>query len=99
MELLTYFLCLRNAGSHTGFGNANILVDDNKNWVENGLVGITVYNTTDGSWASIIANDATSITASLANGTENDWDEGDRYEIVDAVIDTGRHRANNSMVS
>jgi hypothetical protein len=45
-------------------------------------VGYRIYNTTDGSNGSITANTATTVTATLAGGTENDWDTGDAYIIV-----------------
>ena len=40
-----------------------------------------VFNSTDGSSAIITDNDATTVTATLTGGTDNDWDIGDTYEI------------------
>jgi len=41
-----------------------------------------VVNLTDGSKGEITANTATTVTAILAGGTENDWDNGDGYLVV-----------------
>jgi hypothetical protein len=69
-------------GTHTGANNASILTDSSKTFTTNELVGYRIYNTTDGSNGSITANTATTVTATLAGGTENDWDTGDAYIIV-----------------
>ena len=68
-------------GLHTGGNNVAILVDATKAWVPGSLVGYQVFNCTDGSSAFITANDATTVTAALAGGTDSDWDTGDAYEI------------------
>ena len=73
-------------GSHTGSDNASVLTDSTKNWITDALIGDKVYNLTDGSWGTITDNTATTVTATLANGSEDDWDTGDEYYIVSAVL-------------
>lgn len=68
-------------GSHTGDNGANALTDSAQNWVVNALVGMVVHNITDGSHGTITANTATTVTATLAGGTDNDWDTSDVYSI------------------
>ncbi len=70
-------------GTHTGSDNAAALTDSTKSWKTSELVGRTVYNTTDASSGTITANTSTTITATLAGGTGNDWDEGDEYLVQD----------------
>ena len=68
-------------GMHTGGANAATLTDSTKAWADDELVGLQVFNSSDGSSGVITANDATTVTASLAGGTDNDWDLDDTYEI------------------
>ena len=67
------------AGSHTGANNASVLTDSTLSLTVNELAGDIIENTTDGSSASIISNTATTITATLSGGTDNDWDTGDEF--------------------
>lgn len=69
-------------GTHDGGNNSATLSDSTApNWPVS-LVGATVYNITDGSSATITAIAGnTVITAALAGGTDNDWDNGDEYRI------------------
>lgn len=69
------------SGSHTGSSNSATLVDSTKSWTTDELVGLFVYNTTDSSYGEITANTATTITANLKDGSENDWDSGDSYQV------------------
>ncbi|GJQ44061.1 MAG: hypothetical protein JETCAE03_35590 [Ignavibacteriaceae bacterium] len=69
-------------GTHTGANNAAALADSNAAFIENELVGLVVHNVTDGSSGTITANTATAITATLAGGSENDWDTGDSYVVL-----------------
>lgn len=71
-----------DVGSHDGANNASVLTDSTQTWVTNELVGNVVYNKTDGSYATITANTATTVTATLAGGTDNDWDTSDEYVIA-----------------
>ena len=69
-------------GAHNGAVNASALSVSGASWTIDEWVGFLVKNTTDGSEAVITANTATTITATLAGGTDNDWDVSDVYEIV-----------------
>ena len=69
-------------GTHTGSDNASVLTDASKSFATDELVDYRVYNTTDGSDGIITANTATTVTATLAGGTGNDWDTSDAYIIV-----------------
>ena len=71
------------SGTHDGSNNASVLADSTASWTTNAYRGLRIKNTTDGSEGSIESNTATTITASLKGGTDNDWDAGDAYEIVD----------------
>ena len=68
-------------GLHDGLANAATLTDTTKAWTIDALVGYRAQNTTDGSSGPITANTATTVTAILTGGAENDWDIGDKYEI------------------
>jgi hypothetical protein len=68
-------------GSHTGAGNAAVLTDSAQAWTPDALIGLQVFNGTDSSSGFITANTANTVTATLAGGTDNDWDAGDKYEI------------------
>ena len=73
-------------GTHNGANNASILSDSGATWTADAFIGLTVRNTTDGSEGVITDNDGTTITATLAGGTDNDWDSGDAYEIVGEAL-------------
>ena len=66
-------------GDHTGSDDASALTDANASWTINELVGFTIYNKTDGSSGTVTANTSTTVTATLADGTDHDWDEDDEY--------------------
>lgn len=68
-------------GAHDGAGDAAVLSDSGESFVVDGLIGLYVDNVTDGSAALITDNDGTTITGSLAGGTENDWDVDDVWKI------------------
>jgi type IV pilus assembly protein PilY1 len=75
-----YYATVTVAGSHTGSDDAAILTDENADFVNDGIdTSDLIFNTTDGSYGSITAVTATTITASLAGGSENDWDTDDGY--------------------
>lgn len=69
-------------GSHIGASGSSVLSDASKSWGENGLVGIYVYNLTDGSKGQITANTSTTVSAILSGGTRNSWNNGDQYKIT-----------------
>ncbi len=70
-------------GTHDAADDAAELSDSTASFRDDGLVGGTVYNTTDGSSGPITANAATTITAELSGGDDDDWDEDDDYTITE----------------
>ena len=72
-------------GAHDGSANAAVLTDSTKSWTNDQWIGYRIRNTTDGSFATITDNDATTITGVLEGGTDNDWDVSDAYVIVDGL--------------
>lgn len=68
-------------GEHDGSDDASTLTDSGQDWETSELVGHVVYNKTDNSYGTITANTATTVTATLANGTGDDWDVDDEYII------------------
>lgn len=72
------------SGEHTGSDGAAVLTDSGAVWDldDESLVGHVVYNVADGSYGTISAETATTMTATLAGGTDNDWDKGDEYLIA-----------------
>ena len=74
-------------GQHDGANNAADLTDANARWLNNQInAGAKVYNITDGSEETLLANPCdgagTTLTTVLAGGTDNDWDTNDYYRIV-----------------
>jgi len=69
-------------GEHDGGDGDAALSDSDRSWKTSELVGETVYNKTDGSSGTITANTSTTITATLAGGTDNDWDDDDEYIVA-----------------
>jgi len=69
-------------GAHDGADDASVLTDSTKSWPVNGFVGQQIRNLTDNSSGKITANTATTITATLSGGTDNDWDIGDKFWIT-----------------
>lgn len=68
-------------GTHDGAANAATLADTTATFVAGELVGGIVRNITDGSIGTITANTATTVTATLSGGTDNDWDVSDVYQV------------------
>ena len=69
-------------GNHDGADNVAVLTDADGNWTVDALIGWTLTNTTDGSSGLVTANTATTITARLAGGTQNDWDTNDAFTLT-----------------
>ncbi len=78
-------------GTHTGSDDVLILEDITASWDDDELVGQWIHNYGDRrpstwkparSYGLITGNDATTVTASLSGGWENDWDSGDQYLIT-----------------
>jgi len=75
-------------GTHDGCASDAILTDSAGNFIERGVqIGDTIINDTDGSVSTIVSFTATTITAPLAGGTEDDWDVGDVYVIQKFTTD------------
>lgn len=75
-----------NGGTHDGGDGAATLTDSWRGWSGLDLTGYTVYNVTDGSHGTITGNTATTVSATLSGGTDNDWDDGDVYYIDRAIV-------------
>ena len=79
---LTKVLTITHAsGVHDGANNAAVMTDSGETLGASALVGMTVYNITDASSGTITANTDTTITATLAGGTDNDWDTSDVWQV------------------
>jgi hypothetical protein len=83
-EVITFEPTFTAACTHDGSANATALTDSGESWVSGQLVGKLLTNTTDSSNGTITDNNATRITAALANGTDNDFDIGDNCTITPA---------------
>jgi hypothetical protein len=70
-------------GSHTGSSGSAVLIDAAAGWVARGIEGQIVKNTTDGSQGIVTASTSTQATigAGMSGGTDNDFDNGDAYQI------------------
>jgi len=93
-------------GKHTGSDGASVLTNSGKSYTVNQLIGFTVTNISDGSSGTITANTATTVTATLAGGTDNDWDTDDISSIDFGNFDgistfkapvTGKYQLNTSV--
>jgi len=74
------------SGTHDGLANAATLTDTGRDFIQMGVrVGDIVKNITDSSEAVITDVAATVITGVLGGGTDDDWDIGDTYNIVDGA--------------
>ncbi|MEA3225144.1 MAG: hypothetical protein U9Q07_04275 [Planctomycetota bacterium] len=72
-------------GAHDGLDNVAVLTDTTQSWTVNALIGKLLFNLTDGSSTTITGNTADTATGILGGGTDNDWDIGDVYVIVDPM--------------
>jgi len=70
-------------GQHNGSSNVAVLSDSLASWTVDQFVGEVIHNLTDDSNGTITANTATTITATLSGGTDDDWDAADVYLIGD----------------
>ena len=81
---------ITSSGTHDGADNALVLSDASASWTPDALIGFWVHNYGDRdtdyspvrSYGQITDNTATTITATLSGGLENDWDAGDAYVIT-----------------
>lgn len=69
------------SGTHDGSANAAVLTDSTAAFLASALIGQTITNVTDGSSGTVTANTATTITATLSGGTDDDWDSSDVYTL------------------
>ena len=72
---------VETGGQQDGGDDKDILTDSGESWTPDEHIGKYVFNTTDNSFGLITDNDATTITATLEAGTDDDWDDDDFYEI------------------
>ena len=62
-------------GTQDGGDGQAVMTDSGESFTVNAFVGFMIHNETDGSSGIITANDATTVTATLTGGTDNDWDD------------------------
>lgn len=62
---------------HDGANNVAVLTDSGELWAVDGFVGRKLINYTDGSWGIVTANTSNTVTVTLQDGIENDFDIGD----------------------
>ena len=77
-----YFLYLKTGLNNSQNNNYSYLTDTSASWKDNALVGMEIYNITDGSHGTITGNKSNTVNAALSGGEENDWDGNDKYVIV-----------------
>lgn len=92
-----YFTPYQNilTGVHDGGNDQAALTDSGEDWAIDEHINKWVQNVDDGSKAKITDNTDNDITAALAGGTENLWDDGDVYYIyigTSAGAKTGQPR-------
>ncbi len=75
------------SGTHDGSSGAAVLTDSGASFTPGELIGTTVFNITDGSSGTVTANTATTVTATLAGGTDDDWDASDAYRFAGDRVD------------
>lgn len=74
------------SGTHDGAGNNADLIDTGRDFETLGIkIGDIAKNVTDGSQGVITAIVGDTITATLSDGTDDDWDVSDVYEILDGA--------------
>ena len=69
------------SGVHDGSNDQAIMTDSGESFTTSSMVGMTVYNVTDVSSCTVTANDGTTITCTLAGGTDNNWDTNDVWQV------------------
>jgi hypothetical protein len=85
IKLIKTFDRYSSGNKHDGGASQSSMTDSSRSFTTNEFVGRTIFNITDGSQGTITANTTTNITATLAGGTDNDWDDNDIYVIGDEV--------------
>lgn len=87
--LMPPVIVLVPSGVHDGDNDAAIMTDAGIDIGANALIGMTVYNVTDASSCTITANAATTITCTLAGGTDNNWDTNDVWQVGPGPYQSG----------
>lgn len=78
------------SGVHDGDNDvATVMTDSGEAFTASEFIGMAIYNVTDGSSGTITANSTTTITATLAGGTGNDWDTNDVWQIGPGPAQSG----------
>ena len=77
------------SGVHDGSDDAVLMTDGGIDIGTDALIGMTVYNITDGSSCTITDNAATTITCTLAGGTDNNWDANDVWQVGPGPAQSG----------
>jgi cytochrome c553 len=81
---------VRVSGAHGGAADAAVLSDGTADFIhDNVKINDKVLNVDDGSEAVITAVTATTITGALSGGTDDDWDTGDEYIVIQQVVSRG----------
>jgi hypothetical protein len=68
--------------THDGGDDLAYLDDSTASFTTDALINHFVFNRTDESYCQITDNDTTTITCTLENGTDNNWDDGDTYDVI-----------------
>jgi hypothetical protein len=69
-------------GNHTGSSGATTLVDSTKSYPTNYRATKILYNLTKGAWGTVASNTATTVTASMQDGSPDSlWDHEDAYDM------------------
>ena len=77
---MSYLLSALAIGTQDGGDDKSILTDSGADFITAGVKnGMTIHNRTDESHGQITAVTKTTITATMVDGTDNDWDDGDNY--------------------
>ena len=86
-------------GTHDGSSNVAVLEDSAQSWTVDQFVGWRIKNLTDGSEGAITANTATTITATLSGGTDDDWDASDAYQLIPEQLSVAAIAVDDSLTS
>jgi hypothetical protein len=84
----------RFTGTDDTSAAAATMTDSTASFTVDALIGLYIFNLTDGSFGVITDNTATVVTATLTGGTNNNWDSGDEYKIVPCWA--GSHQGSNN---
>lgn len=77
------------SGVQDGGNDQAILTDSGESFTVDSYIGMTLYNVTDGSSCTVLDNDGTTITCTLTGGTDNNWDDGDVWQVGPGPAQSG----------